>query len=153
MPKLVTQAEYSRHRGVSKEAVRLAVKDGRIKLRRGKVDVEEADQSWNENTDPAKPKGPRARTNGHAANGSYLHHRATREEWQAKQAELKYKQESGELVDRAQVEREVFEVHRRVRDRVLLIDARIGPMLTAEARQALRKEIRDACDELSEGGD
>lgn len=47
---LVSQRKYAQHRGVALSAVQKAIASGRIKLHNGKVDVEEADRDWQENT-------------------------------------------------------------------------------------------------------
>lgn len=49
---LITQAEFARRMGVSQEAVRKAVKKGRITLVRGKVNPARAVDQWAKNTDP-----------------------------------------------------------------------------------------------------
>lgn len=58
MATLITQAEYARRRQVSREAVRLAIKDGRItgipSGGRVMVDPEVADIQWARNTDPTQ---------------------------------------------------------------------------------------------------
>lgn len=46
----VSQRRYAQHRGVALSAVQKAIASGRIKLHNGKVDVEEADRDWQENT-------------------------------------------------------------------------------------------------------
>ena len=60
-PELVTQAEYARRIGVSRNAVWAAVRTGRIALFEGLIDPERADREWAENTDPSKPRGIAAR--------------------------------------------------------------------------------------------
>lgn len=152
---LVTQAAYARHRGVSQASVHQAVKDGRIHLVDGKVDVKAADKAWAASTDTSKPRNsvngnPRRR--GAPETTGLARHRSTREEWRAKREELEYRQMAGELLERVAVEKAVFDSNRRARDRLRLIVSRLGAMLTPELREMLRKEIRDACDELGPGG-
>jgi len=153
--KLLTQAEYSQRRKVSREAVRKAVRDGRIELVDGKIDPVAADRAWKNNTDlrkPAnsvngRPKG--ARANGAvSASASLATHHARRAAAQAEREELKLASERGQMVPLAAIEEEVFALHRRARDRLRLIEARLGAILSPEARQMLRKEIREVCEEL-----
>ena len=47
---LITQAEYSKHRGVSEAAVSKAIKAGRISLIDGKIDPVAADAQWARNS-------------------------------------------------------------------------------------------------------
>ena len=58
----MTQAEYARARGVSREAVRKAVKAGRIALVNGKIDPGMADGQWDRNTRKAIGRGGSAAT-------------------------------------------------------------------------------------------
>lgn len=46
MPEFLTQSQYARHCGVSRQVVNKAVYRGRIKLVNGMVDVEAADREW-----------------------------------------------------------------------------------------------------------
>jgi len=65
-PKLVTQSEYARLRGVSPAAVFKAIASGRISYLiddKGRVwlDARTADREWRANTDPAFQQRPRER--------------------------------------------------------------------------------------------
>jgi phage terminase Nu1 subunit (DNA packaging protein) len=48
----VNQATYARHRGVTRQSVSTAVRTGRIRLKRGLVDIAEADAAWAGSTHP-----------------------------------------------------------------------------------------------------
>lgn len=53
MGKEVTTGEYAKIRGITPQAVRKAIAQGRIRrLPNGKLDREEADRMWEENTRP-----------------------------------------------------------------------------------------------------
>lgn len=58
----------------------------------------------------------------------------------AKLKEIQYKKEVGELVSKAEVEREAFEVARKVRDAILSVPDRVSAMIAAKSDP---KEIRD----------
>lgn len=155
-----TQAEYARHAGVSKQAVSRAVSEGRItQLPDGGIDFEQADREWAKNTDPENPRNrftgnPKANGSGRkvSATRGIAQARARRARAQASLEELKLAQLRDELLPKADVVRETFEAHRRARDRLRMIDARMGGMLSPELREMLRKEIRDVCDELGGEG-
>lgn len=51
-PRLVNQATYARHRGVTRQSVSTAVRTGRIRLKGGLVDIAEADAAWAGSTHP-----------------------------------------------------------------------------------------------------
>jgi hypothetical protein len=166
---------YAKHRSVTPAAVRKAIKTGRISTTNGKIDPAVADIQWRSNTDESKPRnsvtgdpggqlGRSAapvsptyrpgssslpRTNGYAAA------RAVRETYEAKIRELDYKVRTGELV-RADKARIAFSnAARRVRDLLLAIPERLGPVVAgltdeSEIHRVLSEEIRRACEELSE---
>jgi hypothetical protein len=159
-----TQAEYARHRGVSREAVRQAVRDGRIALGDdGLIDFAAEDEAWEQNTDTTKPRNsvtgePRPGRRQAAATTTLAKHKATHEEWRAKQARLDYRKASGDLVSRREAEQRFEEVARRARQRLEAIPDRLAAMLAAEADPAevhrlLREEIRVACSELADASD
>jgi hypothetical protein len=157
---LMTQAAYARHRGVTRQSVNQAVREGRIRLTRGGlVNMALADATWSGSTNPTRggDRRPEMRTralrraaeaNG-AARGpevkppvarpsapdsdtrSLISAKVDREGWQAKLAELDYKRRSGELLEAGDVEKAVFEVNRAVRDRLMGIPARVSAILAA----------------------
>jgi len=151
-----TGADYSRHAGVSREAVRKALRDGRITARAdGRIDFEQADREWAKNTDPRKPSNrttgnPKgARGNGKAsATSGMAASQARKADAQASMEELKLAEMRGELGKMVEIEKAVFENNRRARDRLRMVVARMGGMISPEAREMLRKEIREVCDEL-----
>ena len=69
----ISQAEYSRLRGVSRAAVSLAIKHGRIRAgaieQDGKIKIlpDVADQEWSINTDPSRYRAGRPNVAGHGA--------------------------------------------------------------------------------------
>jgi hypothetical protein len=169
----MTQAEYARYRGVSRQAVLKAVRSGRIVLDKNRrLNPDEADAAWLKNTDPTKPSNsvggdpsgavPK-RFRSHAeservmANAGPDYHvsRAVRETYLAKLIRLEYEQKTGKLIDAEESRRAAFEDNRRVRDLLLAIPDRTAAQLAAcsdpnECRRLLTEEIRRACEELSD---
>lgn len=142
------------------------------------IDQELADQQWTLNTDPAEAakngKFASAQSSGEigqlplapapAASATppakgeeqndYLAHRAKREEFQAKEAELSYLERIGELVSAAEVRERQFEIYRQHRDKMEQIPAHISERLAAETdpqrvEHLLRTVIRTNLNELS----
>ena len=165
---LITQSEYARRRGVSRQAVSLAVRDGRIPTTEGgKIDPRVADRQWRANTDEAKPRNsvsghPRAGAgrpeaepeNGHAKGPSYAQLRAVREGYEARLKRLEYEERMGRLVSREAVKAQWFKLARRANELLLALPDRLAPVLAPEMPQAevhriLNAEIRGACEELS----
>lgn len=170
---------YAAQRGVTQEAVRLAVKDGRlaksITYVNGKpkiADAVMADKEWAENTDQSKPRNritgdpKHRRAPGEATkamensivsgtNGpSYAQSRAIREAYQARLAKLEFEEKSGKLVSRDDVRVAAFNAARKARDSLLSIPDRIAPILAGitddrEVHRILTDEIRRVCSEMT----
>lgn len=84
----------------------------------------------------------------------YLGHRAKREEFQAKRAELDYHERVGTLVSAADIREQQFTILREIRDNILAIATRVSPRLAAETdpmriQVMLDDEHRKALNELS----
>jgi len=150
--------EYAAHRkaaglrGGNPSAVQKAIASGRIAAARDpetkRIDPEAADRLWldstaaNAGTRPAAspgPAAPPAPADGEPIpqpadfnSDTYQRSRARREHFAAQNEQLKFQQQSGALVERAQVEREAFTVGRELRERLLVIPDRLAAVLAAE---------------------
>lgn len=165
--RLMTQAEYSRHRNCSREAVRKAVDSGRIttfgpdKM----IDATLADAHWARNTRarmrnaadaapaPTAPAVIVAHEVGPVAI-SYEEARRRRETAEANLAEMKQAEMQGTLI-RADAVRSAWAAKiTGARDALLQIPSRIAPVLAAtadlvEVTALLEAELRQALAELS----
>ena len=168
----ITVAEYARQKGVSHEAVRKAVKVGRLSRSvvfdaKGKprLDPALADQEWAANTDNsqqrvpavAPPRQPDPEPETQAApeprTGTFQQARTLREAYMARLAKLEYEEKSGKLVQADAVKNEAFKTARMVRDNLLNIPDRVAGELAAESNQfkihqRLTLEIRRALEDL-----
>jgi hypothetical protein len=146
---LVTQAEYARHRQVSREAIRkrTATAGGPIPVHGPKrlIDVDEADGLWE--TTKTTPVDHR----------TYQEARTAKMVVDAKRAALELRVREGELVDRQTAERVVEQLVRRVRDSLLRWPARVAPRLAtrwtrdaAEVADVLAAAMREQLDELAD---
>lgn len=175
----LSQAEYARRRGVSREAVSKAIRDGRIRLdERGRLDPVAADAAWRANTDPGRPGSNSAAASdapgdpptpspaalAAAAAGAttlpegmtYAEARALREWNQALMVDLQRRQLDGKLVEIAKVDDAAFRAARTVRDLLMALPDRLDAELAAtndpnEVHRRLEDELRRICDELSLG--
>jgi hypothetical protein len=170
---LLTQAAYARHRGVSKEAVRKAVRDGRIPAvgKRKLVDPAAADRAWASNTDtrmpsnsvtgnpknaaPRKRGGARRADRPVAATESLARHHAERAEWTAKQARLDYERKSGVLVNGVEADQRFFKLARDARNAMIALADRLGPAMAPitdprECTARLRAELLKLAHEISD---
>ena len=167
--RLLSKAAYARHRGCDEKAVRKAIAEGRISAIDGKIDPEVADIQWAKNTRargdsgrtvagnaaeagqgmPAASEAPSGPESGPSAPG-YADYRAIREKAEAEMAQRANAKDAGLLVERARVERGMYDVMRAFRDSVMTIGQRSAPrcigladardiehVITDETRKAL----------------
>lgn len=129
----VSMREYARLRGLDKESVRLAVKDGRLVKSvkkngsRYDIDPELADEEWKANTNPAKQR----QTKNETSPPSMAQARAVREMYAARLTQLEYEERSGSLCKVEDVKLSAFQSARLTRDAMLNIPARVVNEITA----------------------
>lgn len=153
----MTQAEYGRHRGVTRQAIRDLVKKGKIELieRDGRkvIDAVAADRALGESRerinvrdDPVEDAAPRAPAEG----AGLTRAKTATEVYRARLAQLEYEERIGNLVPVAHVREAATEMAHgfvRVLGMALLradeLRAAARNDNPAELRQALRKLIFD----------
>jgi phage terminase Nu1 subunit (DNA packaging protein) len=168
----MSQREYARHRGVSQAAVSRAISQGRlvksVNARGSIVDPALADREWDAATDLSKaPSYVRERAAGRAGStggappgapnssgtpGTLAENNAAKAYWQARQAELDYREAAGELVPAAEVEREWADILSRVRTKLLAVPSRAKaelPHLDVADIAKLERLVREALEDLS----
>ena len=169
---LVSQAEYARQRGVSRQYVGQMVAKGVIPLRGRKVDPAEADAALAAVREPArserrakpepepapKPSLPATDLPALPQSGDLptllLKTRIKSEVEKAKLLEIKARVEAGKYVDADEVKAAAFNKARVVRDALMNIPERLAAVLAAETDAArvhalLSAEIRSACEDLT----
>lgn len=163
---LVLQAEYARMRGFSRQYVYKLVTRGKIKLKDGKVPVEEADRLLQLSADPARQMVKAEKENKIAAappldedesvsDPTFTQYRTEREKHAAAMAELQYKEKIGELVRKKDVEHDVFGAFRTLRDSLLNLPATMSLELSnMSSEREIRQLIEDRINQvLTEAGD
>lgn len=148
---LITKTAYARLRGCDEKAVRKAVAEGRISLIDGKIDPVVADIQWARNTrarasstGPSAPldqlpidDGVAAATPDAIAPGQsagkpapaeagYMQFRSRREEADAQIAEMNAAKMRGAMLNRQDVDRDMFEIGREMRDLLIACSRRIA---------------------------
>ncbi|HFB98051.1 MAG TPA: hypothetical protein ENJ62_02830 [Bryobacterales bacterium] len=155
----ISQSEYARRRGVSRQYVSRLVKEGVIRLKNGKVDPAQADAALAARRDPArplrrkKPKTDTKRTSQAATQDSsvsvdaatlpgsaagdlpkmLLKTRIKSELEKGKLLEIKARVEAGKYVDADEVKVAAFNKARIVCDGLLNIPDRLAALLAAES--------------------
>lgn len=163
---------YARHRGCSKQAVSLAVKQGRISTvvdEKGfrRIDSDVADREWalktNDSRRPLSERVENARKKGTPMGGKgttsrtvqeYADARAEREGYQARLVRIELGKKSGELVSAKAVEDAAFKMGRTIRDNLFNIPDRVSHQLAAETdplkiHEILRVEIHKVLEMLA----
>lgn len=154
---LISQSEWARRQGFSKQYVGKLIKQGKIHLIDGMIDeyTANAELEMRRNVDL-----PRQRKN----HGSYfiqddMHNlliktKLKNEIEKGKLIEAEVKEKLGELVSMAEVNRVFYAKAKAVRDGILNVPDRISALLAsindpAEIHKTLTKELRQVLEELS----
>jgi phage terminase Nu1 subunit (DNA packaging protein) len=180
---IVSQAEYSRLRGVSKKTITQWKQEGKLVLAEGGIDVEASDahlQKYRKaglkgnavgnaegNALPELPAIKKGESTEAAvqrimlASGADMtieEARRVKENYLALTAQLDYDRESGLVVEASVVAAEVGAEYAKVRTRLLSIPAEHAPRVhrlktVTEVQDALQELITDALEELTKDGD
>ncbi len=175
---LLTQAAYAKHRGVSRQAVFQAVRDGRIPVSRGAdgavmIDPSVADHAWEVNTAHEKRRNtadlrpgesastsgmevPEPDVDGEGSDLTYANARAKNEWYKAEKARLEFEEKLGSLVAAEDVKEEWTQVATNVRTKVLGIPSKCRQRiadLSAEQYLAIEEIVRESLEDLSAEGD
>ncbi len=160
--KRVSQSEFAKRQGWSRQYVGKLVKSGKIVLVKGKVDPEQALAAIKAQSEPstelrAKSQSgtilPASPTDSRQA-VDFVTARTMREAFKAKMAKMEYEEKAGKLTDAIKVREEAFRAGRIVRDSLLGIPDRLSDVLAAEndpvkVRQLLMDEFESILNELS----
>ena len=152
-PGLISQAEYARHRGKSRQYISRLAKAGVLVMRNGKVDVGASDAVLDDRPVAVEPNEsvpstqaqPGAETPGQQPN-SYAQAKLAEMVYRAKLRRLDYETRSGKLISADEVKAKWFVIERQIRDKLLAIPAKLSPQLAAigdarEVRELLDTEI------------
>lgn len=127
------------------------------------VDPTIADVAWAENTDPGKPKGRSAKSNGAAPppQGTQAAEVLKLTGIKARMAQLELERRSGLLVDAEAAKARYFELARDARDKLLGLADRLGPAMapitdaracTLRLREEFTKLAMSIAGEMDEEG-
>ena len=149
----MSQAEYARHRGITRGRVSQLVKNGTIRRTpKGKINVAKTDAAL----DGAQAKIVEAEQAAATVGGvTFTQARTMREAFAAKLQRLEYERRAGQLIEKADAQKQAFECARRTRDALLSVGPRVASLARAaesdfEAEQIITKEITAALENLAE---
>lgn len=139
MGNLITPYQYAKRIGKSKQYISTLVKQGKLILKDGKIDPQQADKRLEEIKNLA-----RDRSNGGSKKKekiSFWDAQARKEVAKAKLAELEYEMKIGKVIDAEEIYNEQFKKARILRDNILNIPDRILPLLNAEKKISKQMEM------------
>jgi hypothetical protein len=154
---LITQTEWARRQGFSKQYVGKLISQGKIKLVDGMIDEKSANAVLQNQRDPNLP----IRRNGNCSyeNQSDMHSllvktKLKNEIERGKLLEVKVKAEMGELISAEKVRQAMFAKGRIIRDGILNVPDRVSSLLAtindaSQIHEILMKELREVLEELS----
>lgn len=177
-PELVSQAELARRLGVSRQYISKLVKEGKLELVGRKLDAEASMAVLEGLSDPARPRktsfasAPPAREvvpeqpapasdpegaiiKGEKRAPTFAEAKTMKEVYLAKMARLKFEEEAGRFLEKAEVERRAQEVGMVVRQNLLSLPSRLMDQLAAESdpreiNALLEGEVREVLKMLAE---
>ena len=165
---LVTQAEYSRRKGVSRQAVFNAVRQGRVRLVDGLIETDDADPSWDSSAGVKVHSEPSARAIGNGkrpvravratkrttkgararqekerdpALHSIVQSRALKEAFAARLLKLEFEEKSRAMMPSNEVRDAAFSTARRVRDLLMSVPDRMAPVLEQRSTADIHREL------------
>jgi hypothetical protein len=145
--KIMNQADYAKHRGVSRALITQALQSGKISATTALdgtrlINVEEADREWEQNTFIGNKRGKSGdsvmseesieEAKEPSAGNTYAKSRAFRETALARLTHLELQRKMGQLVDARAVELQAFADGRKIRNAMISIPDRVAPILAAE---------------------
>lgn len=164
----VSQAEFARTRGCSRQYINKLVSQGKIqKDENGKIDPVEAVKAMQANADPAHDSHrtilpevtedhvPDTAPAGASADGSFQASRSQREFYNARMAEMEYLRKVGELLGREDVEKQVSHLARILRNRLMDMPGKLSGRLVSltserEITALLEETINELLTEISQ---
>jgi phage terminase Nu1 subunit (DNA packaging protein) len=154
---LISQSEWARRQGFSKQYVSKLIKQGKIKLVDGMIDETIANSALAKQRDPSLPL--QRKSSGIREQRDDIHDLIARtklknEIERGKILEARAKAEIGELISAEKVRNAMFAKGRIIRDGMMNIPDRVSSLLAtvndaAKIHEILSKEIREVLEELS----
>ncbi len=141
--KLVSQAEYARHRGTSRQYISRLAKAGVLVLQKGQVDVAASDAVLDDRPDRTSEAVTNSPAEAPPQTGSYAQAKLADMVFRAKLRRLEFETRSGKFYSSDEVKIKWYTLVRQIRDKLLALPAKVAPQLAALSEAA---EIRDFLD-------
>ena len=138
---LMSQAEYARHRRVSRQYVSRLAKAGVLVMRAGKVDVAASDAVLDDRPEKVSEAATSATVEAGLQTTSYAQAKLADMVFRARLRKLEYETRSGKLIPADEVKVQWFRLARQIRDKLLGLPAKLAPQLAALAEVRQVREL------------
>ena len=140
---LLSQAEYARHRGVSRQYISRLAKAGVLVMRGGKVDVTASDAVLDDRPEKVSEAATSAPVEAGAQATTYAQAKLADMLFCARLRKLEYETKSGKLIPTDEVKVVWFKQARQIRDKLLAMPAKLAPQLAALGEVRAVRELLD----------
>jgi hypothetical protein len=149
----MTQAEYARHRGKSRQYISRLAKAGVLVMRAGKVDVASSDAVLDDRPEPVSERVTASPTDVAPAGTAFAQAKTADMVFKAKLRKMEYDVRMGKLVEAELVKQRWSAVLRLIVDRILAWPNRLAPEVAAltderQVREAILREARALINDL-----
>ncbi len=149
----MTQAEYARHRGKSRQYISRLAKAGVLVLRGGKVDVAASDAVLDDRPEPVSERVAAAQAEVAPAGTTFAQAKTADMVFKAKLRKMEFDLRTGKLVEAEIVKQRWSTILRLIVDRILAWPNRLAPEVAAlteerQVREAILREARVLINDL-----
>lgn len=157
---LISQSELARRLGVSRQYIYKLVKDGKLQRVDGKIDFVAASETLKHLADPARPRKTKGLPDALAAPSeasrapTFAEAKTMKEVFNAKLARLKFEEESGKMIEKADIEDKARDIAVIVKESLLMLPNKLMEQLAVESdpreiHVMLDREIREILAEMA----
>jgi hypothetical protein len=151
---LMSQAEYARHRGKSRQYISRLAKAGVLVMRGGKVDVAASDAVLDDRPEPVSERVVAAPAEV-AAGTTYAQAKTADMVFRAKLRKLEHDARVGKLVEADVVKQRWASILVELKERILAVPDKLAPEVTAltderQVREVLKREMHALINTLRE---
>jgi len=151
--RLMSQAEYARHRGKSRQYISRLAKAGVLVMRGGKVDVAASDAVLDDRPEPVSERVAAAPADSTPTGTTFAQAKTADMVFKAKLRKMEYDVRIGKLVEAELVKQRWSAIYRLIVDRILAWPNRLAPEVAAltderQVREVILREARALVNEL-----
>ena len=151
--KLMSQAEYARHRGKSRQYISRLAKAGVLVMRGGKVNAAASDAVLDDRPEPVSERVVAASSEGAPSGTTFAQAKTADMVFKAKLRKMEYDVRMGKLVEAELVKQRWSTIYRLIVDRILAWPNRLAPEVAAltderQVREAILREAQTLVNDL-----